>query len=98
MGACGVAMQDLSQKELDGRDGREHAVAPGGIADLLTRADDGCRWPLGRPLCFESAQHCGDAADHRSTSCMRSDHRPVPTGDTMIDQHQLHPYKPTTYP
>ena len=41
MGARGVAMQDLSQKELDGRDGREHAVAPGGIADLLTRADDG---------------------------------------------------------
>jgi hypothetical protein len=39
MSACGIAMQDLSQKELNGSDGREHAVAPGGIADLLCPSD-----------------------------------------------------------
>src|SRR5215472_8345840 len=69
MGARGVAMQNLSKKELDGGDGREHTVAPGGIAGLLTRANDGFWWQLGRPLGFESAPHGGDTGDHRSTSC-----------------------------
>jgi hypothetical protein len=36
-------MQNLSQEELDGGDGREHAVAPGGLAGLLARGCDGIR-------------------------------------------------------
>jgi hypothetical protein len=35
-----VAVQHRQEEELDGGDGREHAVAPGGITDLFTRADD----------------------------------------------------------
>jgi hypothetical protein len=41
MGARGVAVQDLQPQELDGRDGREHTVAPGGIASLRARAEAG---------------------------------------------------------
>jgi hypothetical protein len=87
MGACGVAMRNLLQKELEGSKGCEHAIAPEGIADLLTCADDGLWLQLGRLLCFESAQYGGDAGYHHSTSCVRGDHRPFPTGDTMIGQH-----------
>src|SRR5215831_16405595 len=97
MGARGVAMQNLSKKELHGGDGREYTVAPGGIAGLLTRANDGFWLQLGRPLGFESAQHGGDTGYHRSTSCARGDHRPFHTGDTMVDHHRSHPYKLTTY-
>jgi hypothetical protein len=98
MGARGVAMQNLQEKELDGGDGREYTVAPAGIASLLARADDNFWLQLGRPLCFESAQHGDDTGDHRSTSCMGCDHRPLHTGDIMVAQHRLRPYKLTTYP
>src|SRR5215475_15798391 len=49
MAASGVTMQHLQQEELHSGDGREHAVAPGGIASLLARADDRFWWPRGRP-------------------------------------------------
>jgi hypothetical protein len=98
MSARGVAMQNLSQKELDGGDGREHAVAPGGIASCLTRANDRFWLQLSRPLCFESAKHSGDTGYHRSTSCVCGDLRPWHTGDIMVDQHRLHRYKLTSYP
>jgi hypothetical protein len=97
MTAGGVAMQNLSQEELHGRDRRQHAVAPGGIASRLTRADDGFRLQQSRPLCFESAKHGSDTGYHRSTSCMCGNHRPLQTGDMMVDQHRLHPYKLATY-
>jgi hypothetical protein len=98
MRARGVAMPNLSQKELEGGDGRAHAVAPGGLAGLLACAEDGFWLSLGRPLRCESAQHGGDTGDHRSTSCMCCDHRPLHTGDIMVAQRRLHPYKLTTYP
>ena len=88
MGARGVAMQNLSQQELDGGDGREHTVTPGGLAGLLARADDRFWLPRGRPLGCEAAQHGGDTGDHRSTSCKGGDHRPWPTGDMMVAQHR----------
>ena len=88
MGARGVAMQNLSQQELDGGDGRQDTVAPGGIAGLLARAAESCWLPLGRPLCCESAQHGDDTGDHRSTSCMGCDHRPWHTGDMMVAQYR----------
>src|SRR6266480_300796 len=98
MTAGGIAMQNLQEQELDGGDGREDTVAPGGIAGRLTRANDGFWLPRGRPLCFKSSKHGGDTGYHRSTSCTRCDHRPFHTGDTMVDQHRSHHYKLITYP
>src|SRR5262247_1111699 len=98
MTAGGIAMQNLQQKELDGGDGREYTVAPGGIAGLLARADDSFWLQLGRPLCFESAQDGGDTGYHRSPSCQGYDHMPLHTGDIMVAQHRLHLYKLATYP
>jgi hypothetical protein len=98
MAASGVTMQNLPQEELHSGDWREHAVAPGGIASRLARADDRFWWQLGRPRCCESAKHGGDTGYHRSPSCKGGDHRSLHTGDMMIAQRRLHPYKLTTYP
>jgi hypothetical protein len=98
MTAGGMAMQHLPEKALDGGDGREYTVAPGGLAGLLTRANE-CFWlPLGRPLWFKASKHGGDTGYHRSTSCTRGDHRPFHIGDTMVDQHRSHHYQLITYP
>jgi hypothetical protein len=70
MAARGIAVQNLEQTELDRGDRRSYAVAPGSLAGLLTRADNGCWWQLGRPRRFDSAQYGGDTGYHRSTSCM----------------------------
>jgi len=43
MAARGMAMQNLSPEEPDGRDGRKYAVAPVGVTSLLARSDDGRR-------------------------------------------------------
>jgi hypothetical protein len=40
-----VAVQHLSQEELDGGDGREHAVAPRRVPPLAARGEDGFGWP-----------------------------------------------------
>src|SRR5215217_9080840 len=98
MTAGGMAMQHLEEQELEGGHGRQYTVAPGGIAGLLPRANDGFRLPRGRPLGCESVQHGADTGDHRFTSCTRGDHRPFHTGDTMVAQHRSYPYKLTTYP
>jgi hypothetical protein len=66
MTAGGMARQNLSANKLHGSDGREDTLAPGGIAGLLTRANDGCWVHLGGPLGFEAAQHGGDTGDQRS--------------------------------
>ena len=91
-------MQNLEEQELADGDGREDTVAPEGIAGLLTRAHDGFWLQLGRPRCFESPQHGGDIGYHRSTPCTRCDHKPLHTGDTLVDQHRSQPYKLPTYP
>ena len=98
MTAGGMAMQHRPEQELDGGDGREYTVAPGGIAGRLTRANDGFWLQRGRPRCFTSSQHGGDTGDHRSTSCTRGDHRPLHPGDTLVDHHRSHHYKLITYP
>src|SRR5215510_4184052 len=41
MAAGGVTMQNLQEKELDGGDRREDAVAPPGIADFAAHREDG---------------------------------------------------------
>jgi len=98
MTAGGMAVQPLEEKERDGGDGRESTVAPGGLAGRRTRAKDGLWRPLGRPRGVESAQPGGATGDPRPTSCPRGDHRPLPTGETLVDQHRSHPYKLTTSP
>lgn len=67
MGARGVAMQHLSEKELNGGDRREHTVAPGGIAGLLARANNRVWWQLGRPLSCASLKHGDEKGYHIST-------------------------------
>ena len=50
MTARGVPVQNLLQEELHAGDGREHAVAPVGIADLTTSGENGVGLPQRGPL------------------------------------------------
>jgi hypothetical protein len=70
MTARGVAVQNLEQEALDGGRGRQHAVAPGGLAGLLARRHHRVRLEWGRPLCFQARQHGSDTGYHPSTSGM----------------------------
>ena len=70
MTARGVAVQHLEQEELDGGRGRQHAVAPGGLAGLLARRHHRVRLALGRPLGFPARQHGSDTGYHPSPSWM----------------------------
>jgi hypothetical protein len=70
MAARGVAVQHLSEEELDGGNGRQHAGAPGGIASLSAHRHNRVRLEVGCPLCFQSRQHGSDTRYHPSTSCM----------------------------
>src|SRR6266511_3877540 len=69
MTAGGVAIQNLQQEELHGRDRREHAVAPPGIADLATHRENSFGLQQRGPLACKSLQYGGDTWDHGVTSC-----------------------------
>jgi hypothetical protein len=69
MTARGVPMQDLQQEELHGGDGREHAVAPAGIAHLAAHRQDGFGLEQQGPLAGEALQDGRDMRNHLMTSC-----------------------------
>jgi len=72
MTASGVAMENLQEEELHGRDRYEHAVAPCGVPDLTAHGQDGVGLQQGSPLRGEALKDGGDVWDHLATSCMRS--------------------------
>ena len=89
MTAGRVAVQHLSQKELEGGDGRQHAVTPGSIASFLARRHNRVRLAWGRPRCVHACQHGNDTGSHPSTSCMYGGGRPLDTGDTRDNEYQV---------
>jgi hypothetical protein len=64
MAARGMAVENLSQEELQGGHGRQHAVAPGGIASLAAYRQNRVRLELGCPLCFQARQHGSATRSH----------------------------------
>jgi hypothetical protein len=69
MAARGMAVQPLAPEELDGGHGRQHAVAPGGLANRWAHSRHRVRLALGRPIGFQARQHGSDTGDHPSPSC-----------------------------
>src|SRR5688572_15659457 len=80
MAARGVPVQDLQQEELHGGDGREHAVAPPGIADLATDGENGVRLQQRRPLTCKPLKDAGNIRDHGGTSWTIGVLMPIHTG------------------
>jgi hypothetical protein len=94
MAAGGVAMQDLQQEELHGRDRRQHAVAPGGIPNLTAHGQNGFGLQQHGPLASEALQDRGDVWNHLVTSSTIGVLPPIHTGDvwripTTIRSHAI---------
>jgi hypothetical protein len=70
MATGGVAVQPLSQEDLDGGDRREHPVAPREITHLAARGEHRFGWPQGSPRRGAALKDGGDGWDHLATSCM----------------------------
>ena len=83
MTAGGIAVQNLQQEELHRGDRREHAVAPGGIADLTAYRQDGFGLQQHGPLAGEALQDRGDVRDHLMTSCTIRMCLPIHTGNAV---------------
>lgn len=69
MTAGGMAREKLPQRGLDGDDRMEEAVAPLGIADRLTRRQNGLGWEVGGALGLEALQPGGDTGYPERFSC-----------------------------
>src|ERR671923_431176 len=81
MATGGVAVQNVSQEELYGGDGREQTVAPRGIPDLPAHGQNGVGLQPRGPLACKPLQDGGDTRDHGITSWTIGVLMPIHTGD-----------------
>src|SRR5687768_1752529 len=91
MTAGGVAMQNLPQEELHGRDRRQHAVAPCGIPDLTAYGEDSFGLQQYGPLAGEALQDGVDVWNHLVTSSTMGVLPPIHIGDAGGSQYPQDP-------
>jgi hypothetical protein len=65
-----VAVQNLQEEELDGRNGREYAVTPRRVTHLTARSEDSVGLQERGPLRSEALQDGGDVGNQLAISCM----------------------------
>ena len=70
MATRGMAGEHLSEEELEGGHGRQHAVAPGCLTSLAADRQHHAWLEWSCPRCLQARQHGSDTGYHPFTSCM----------------------------